>query len=64
MNNRNIHVLTNILNSKVNRTMRFGELIEYNMKNIFLEKLYTKCYEDTILRPFSKKSKLSISLDQ
>ena len=64
MNNRNIHVLTNILNSKVNRAMRFGELIEYNMKNIFLEKLYTKCYEDTIPRPFSKKSKLSISLDQ
>ena len=44
--------------------MKFGQLIEYNMKNIFLEKLYTKFAEETILRPLSKKSKLSISLDQ
>ena len=44
--------------------MKFGELIEYNMRNIFLEKLYTKCGRETIPRPFSKKSKLSISLDQ
>ena len=38
--------------------------IEYNMKNIFLEKPCTKCGGDTILRPFSKKSKLSISQNQ
>ena len=44
--------------------MKFGQLIEYNMKNSFLEKSYTKCGEETIPRPFSKKSKLSISLDQ
>ena len=35
--------------------MRFGELIEYNMRNIFLEKLYAKCGRVTIPRPFSKK---------
>ena len=44
--------------------MKLGQLIEYNMRNIFLEILYTKCGEETILRPFSKKSKLSLSLNQ
>ena len=44
--------------------MKFGQLIEYNMGNIFVEKSYTKCAEETIPRPLSKKSKLSISLDQ
>ena len=44
--------------------MKFGELIEHNMRNIFLEKSYTKSGGDTVPRPFSKKSKLSISLDQ
>ena len=34
------------------------------MKNIFLEKSYTKCVGETIPRPVSKKLKLSISLDQ
>ena len=34
------------------------------MKNIFLEKSYTKCGGETISRHSSKKSKLSISLDQ
>ena len=44
--------------------MKFGQLIEYDMRNIFLENSYTKCGKETIPRPFSKKSKLSISLDQ
>ena len=44
--------------------MKFGQLVEYNMRNIFFEKLYTKCAGETILRPLCKKSKLSISLDQ
>ena len=44
--------------------MKFGQLIEYNMRNIFLEKSYTKCSEELILRLFSKKSELSISMDQ
>ena len=25
--------------------MKFGQLIEYNMSNLFIEKLYTKCGE-------------------
>ena len=44
--------------------MKFGQLIEYDMRNIFLEKSYTKRGRETIPRPFPKKSKLSISLDQ
>ena len=44
--------------------MKFGQLIECNMINIFLEKLYTKWGGETIPRPFFKKSKFSISLDQ
>ena len=30
--------------------MKFGQLIEYNMRNIFIEKLYTKCAGETIPR--------------
>ena len=44
--------------------MKFGQLMEYNMGKIFFEKSYAKCGGETITRPFSKKSKLSISLDQ
>ena len=44
--------------------MKFSQLIEYSMRNIFLEKLYTKCGGETILKPISKKIKLSISLDK
>ena len=46
------------------KAMKFGQLIEYNMRNIFVEKSYTKCAGETIPRSLSKKSKLSISLDQ
>ena len=47
-----IHILSNISRSKDNQTMKFGKLIEYNMRNIFLEKSYTKCGEGTSSRPF------------
>ena len=59
-----IHILPNILRSKGNQAIKFGQLIEYNMRNIFLEKSYTKCGGETSPRPFSEKLKLSISLDQ
>ena len=58
------HKLPNISRNKGNQAMKFGQLIEYNMRNIFVEKSYTKCAGETIPRPLSKKSKLSISLDQ
>ena len=44
--------------------MKFGQLIEYNMRNISVEKSYAKRAGETIPRLLSKKSKLSISLDQ
>ena len=44
--------------------MKFGQLTEQKMKNIFLEKSYTKCGREASPRCFYKKSKLSISLDQ
>ena len=59
-----MHVLPNISGSKDNQTIKFGQLIEYNMRNIFLEISYTKYGGETITRPFSEKSKLSIFLDQ
>ena len=43
--------------------MEFGQLMEYNMRNIFLQQSCSKCGGETIPRPFSKKLKLSISLD-
>ena len=56
-----IYVLPNISRSKDNQTMKFGQFIEYNMRNIFLEKSCAKGDGETSTRPFSKKSKLSIS---
>ena len=44
--------------------MKFDQLIEYNMRNIILEKSYTYCGGEASPRSFYKKSKLSISLDQ
>ena len=34
--------------------MKFGQLIERNMRNIFLEKWYTKRGGETSPRPFSE----------
>ena len=59
-----IHILPNISWSKGNQTMKFGQFIECNKRNIFIEKSYTKWGGKTIPRPFSEKLKLSISLDQ
>ena len=45
--------------------MKFDHLIESNMKNIFLEKSYTKCGGgETGTRPLSEKLILRISLNQ
>ena len=38
-----IHILPNISSSKGTQAMKFGQLIEYNIRNIFLEKLYANC---------------------
>ena len=59
-----IHILPNISESKGNQAMKIGQLIEYNMRNISVEKSYTRCVREAIPRPLSKKPKLSIFLDQ
>ena len=41
--------------------MKFGQLIEYNMRNIFLEKSYTNMVEKLFTDPIEK---LNISLDK
>ena len=55
-----IKILCNISRSKSNQEIKFGQLIEYNIKNIFLKKSYTKCGGETIRGLFCKKSKFSI----
>ena len=37
-----VHILPNISQSKGNQTMKFGQLIEQNKRNIFLQKLCGK----------------------
>ena len=56
--------MTNISTSKDNQAKKFGQLIEHNWRNIFLEKSYTKFGGEIIPRPLVKKSNLSISVDQ
>ena len=58
-----IHILPTTSRSKGSQTMKFGQLIEYKMRNIFLEKSYAKCGGETSRRPFSGKLKLCIPLD-
>ena len=52
-----IHILPYISRSKGNQAMTFGQLIECNMKNIFLEKWYTKYGDETGPKHFSEKVK-------
>ena len=65
-----IHILSNIFRSRGNQTMKFGQLMSniflkiFFMRNIFLEKSYTKCGGETSLGPFNKKPNLNISLDR
>ena len=42
--------------------MKFGRLIEYNIRHIFLEKSWTKCSRETTPGPFFEKWNLSIFL--
>ena len=58
-----IKLLSDISRSKGNQTMKFSQLIEYNIKNIFLEKSSSKCGGVTSHRPFFKISKMNVSLD-
>ena len=44
-----IHILPNISRGRGNQTMKFDQLVEYNMRNIFVEKSYTKFAGEIIL---------------
>ena len=56
-----IHILPNISRSKGNQTIKFRQLIKYNMRNI----IHTKnMVQKLVLDPLSGKLKLTISLDQ
>ena len=48
-----IHLLVVISRGKGNQAMKYDQLVEYNMRNIILEKSYTKCGGETSPRPFS-----------
>ena len=57
------HILPKISKSKGNQTMKFGQLIECNLRCIFLDESYTKCGGETSPRPFSEKLIWRTSLD-
>ena len=54
-----IHILPYISRSKGKQTMKFSQLIDCNMRIIFIEKLCTKCGGETTPRLFSGKLKLN-----
>ena len=56
-------MLPYISRSKGNQTVKFDQLVEFNIRKIFL-KTHTKCDGETIPRSFSKKSKLITSAVQ
>ena len=52
-----VHILPNISESKGNQRMKFGQLIEYNMRIILLKKSYTKCGGETSSGSFLKNQR-------
>ena len=52
------YILLNISRSSGNQTIKSGQLMKYNMRNIFLERSNTKCGGETTPIRFSKKSNL------
>ena len=49
-----IHILPYISRSKDNQTVKFGQLIEYNMTKIFVGKSYPNVMEKLVPNPFLK----------
>ena len=52
-----INILSDISKSTGNHTVKFGQLIEYNVENICLQKSYPKWDRETSCRPPSLKKK-------
>ena len=59
-----MNILPDISRRKGNQIIKYGQLIEHNIRIIFLEKSCTRYVGETSPRSFSRKSKLSISLEQ
>ena len=53
-----VDILSYISRSKDNQTVKFGQLIEYNMRKIFLGKSYPKYGDNTSPKPRPKKVKI------
>ena len=49
-----IHILSNISRSKGNQTMKFGKLIEWNIRNIFLKRSWKIVVEKLVPDPSMK----------
>ena len=45
-----LHLFSNVSGRKVNQTMEYGQLIEYKVRNVFLEKWCKKCARKTSSR--------------
>ena len=52
------HAFLNLTKILIFAIFKFGQLIEYNLRNIFLEKSYRKCGGETIAGLFFKKIKI------
>ena len=57
-----MRILLNILRKKGSQTIKPGQLIEYNLRNIFLT-IHTQNVLKKLSKTYSKKSKLSIYLE-
>ena len=58
-----MHRLPNIARSKGNQIIKLCELIEYDIKSIFLEKSYTKCGGEAIPRPYSENPRFFFAIN-
>ena len=56
--------MINISRSKGNQTVKFSQLIEYNMRTTFLQKSNTDLVEKLVSDPFSKTSKLCVHISR
>ena len=63
MDNKPLQYKNCAITQEVKAIIQLNLVSYYNMRNIFLEKSYTKCGEENNSRLFSEKSKLSISPD-
>ena len=50
-----IQILPNVPRTRDNQKIKYGRLVKYNMRNIFLEKSYTKYVGEASPRPFYRK---------